>query len=436
MIDLSNKSVVVMDHGAFLEVALRLARDFGKVYYVCPWEGAFSKIDNAVIGDGFEEIERVAELEDVIEKVDLAVFPDVHHAAKQLFIEKHVQCPVWGARRADALELKKAAFRALQQQLGMELPEYDLIHGLEDLRHYCQDPDHEGRWIKITPQFRGNRETFQNKSYALSREIIDQMGVDFGAIQEALTFLAEKPIEAELEGGLDTYTVDGEHPQVAVQGYEKKDLAYFATVQPWADIPKEISSVNEFLWPILKERRCRQMLSTEVKITADKRSILLEPTIRFPSPAGEEQMELYGNFSEIIYEGAQGVLREPVLTARFACEAMVEHAGEKNRWRALQVPDSVRQWVKLYGTTKLGDTLAIAPCFDCIGAVVGVGQSPTEALDHLKENAAALDGQPVTVHIEAIAGLLQEIEQAEAQGVHFTDRPMPEPAAALAEKGS
>ena len=431
MTDLSKKSCVVKDHGAFFEVALRLARDFGKVYYTAPWESAFSKIDQAVIGDGFDEVERVPEIWDVIDKVDLVVYPDVHHAAEQLFIDKHIGCPLWGSRRADDLEIKKSMFKKLQKALGMEVAPYEVLRGLEKLREYCRNPENEDRWIKITPQFRGNRETFHHQNYSLTREILDAMGVEFGALQDILSFLSENTIDAKLEGGLDTYTIDGEHPNVAVQGYEKKDLAYFASVQDWDEIPKEISCVNEFLWPKLKELKCRQMLSTEVKITEDRKSFLLEPTIRFPSPAGEEQMELYSNFSEIVYEGASGNLVQPVLTAHFACEAMIEHNGPKDRPRALQVPDSVRKWIKLYGTTKIDDKLVISQEFECIGAVVGIGDTPDEALEHLKSNAEEIKDQPVSIHVEAIAELIQEIEEAESDGIKFSDHPLPKPESAL-----
>src|SRR5208282_1019222 len=60
-VDLSRESVCVLDHGVFVEVALRLAQPggFGTVYYCDPsWEEAFSKFDHAAIGDGFEEIRR------------------------------------------------------------------------------------------------------------------------------------------------------------------------------------------------------------------------------------------------------------------------------------------------------------------------------------------------------------------------------------------
>jgi hypothetical protein len=254
------------------------------------------------------------------------------------------------------------------------------------------------------------------------------MSLDLGIIGSLCRYLAEKHIDSKIEGGMDTYTVDGKHPKVAVSGFEKKDMCYFAAVQNYEDIPKEITCVAEFIWPELKKRRCRQMFSTEVKITETGDSYLLEPTIRFPSPAGEEQMELYGNISEIIYEGAKGNLVEPEITAHYACEAMIEHTGNKDRSRNIIVPDSVRQWIKLYGTTKIGDRLAIVPGQECIGAVVGVGDSPKEALEHLKENAEALDDQPVTIHIGEIVGALEEIEEFQKQGMFFTNKPLPEPA--------
>lgn len=426
MSDLSSKSCVVFDHGYFIELALVLARDFGKVYYATPWQSAQSKIDGAAIGSGYQEqgVFRVSEIWDVIDKVDCAIFPDVHHAGMQLHIEK-LGIPVWGARRADDLEIKKLAFKKFQSANGMNHAQYDVIQGLEELRDYCRQPKNEDRWIKMTPQFRGSKETFHHIDYQRSIQTLAEMDLDLGILP--VRFISEKPIKGTLEGGLDTYTVDGEHPSVAVQGYEKKDLCYFAHVQKWEDIPEAIRSVNDALWPKLKELRARQMLSTEVKITPAGESYLLEPTTRFPSPAGEEQMEVYKNMPRIIYEGANGKLLEPDVEWEYCCEAMVEHTGNKAHARDVVVPDSVRRWYKLYNTCKVGDRLWIAPGNECIGAVVGVGNSPEEALDHLKENAQALEDEPVTIHVKALAGIFEEIHEAESKGIEFSKEEVPEP---------
>lgn len=431
MTDLSKLSCCVLDHGLFVEVAHRLSRDFGKVFYVDPsHEEAMAKIDHALIGDGFHNIQRVSEIWEVIDKVDCVVFPDVHHG----YMQEHIASmgiPVWGGRRSDELEIKKAMFRALMRHMGMNVPEYDVVRGLDDLREYCKNPEHDDRWIKITPQFRGNRETFHHADYKSTRAALDEMGVEFGAVQDVLSFIAEKAIESEFEGGMDTYTVDGQHPSIAVQGYEGKDKCYFGTAMPYADFPREVSSISDKLWPLMAKYNCRQFLSTEVKITDDHQSYLLEPTVRMPSPAGEVQLELYENFSQIIYEGANGMLLEPEITARFACEAMIDHHDSDKSWRGICVPESVRQWVKLYSSAKVGEIIGIAPGESIIGAVLGLGDTPTEALDHLKENAEALEDQPVTIHVEALAKIIDQINEAEDEGLHFADQKMPDPSAVL-----
>lgn len=428
-VDLSKKTALVYDHGCFVELAIRLAREFGHVYYCSPWEDSFSKIDKAIIGEGFDEVERVSEPWKLIDqsKIDLVVFPDVHHSEMQLHIES-LGIGVWGARTADKLEVHKHRFKLIQKELGMNHAKYDVVRGLEELREYCREnPD---RWIKASPQFRGNRETFHHKDYQSSLETLAEMDLEFGLAGKLITFLAEHPLKGKLEGGIDTYCIDGQTPDTVVSGWEIKDKCYFAEVIPWVEVIPELREVIEPLRPILKARRCRQMISTEVKI---EDRVLLEPTIRFPSPAGEEQMELYSNLGEIIWEGAHGRLIQPKITKRFACEAMVSHNGDSERIRQLRIPDSARRWVKLYNLFKVGDTYGTAPGCDIIGAVVGIGDTPSEALSHLKENAGALEGEPVCVHVDALAKALQEIEEAQAEGAGFKGEQIPEPAEALTD---
>lgn len=438
-IDLSSKSCLVCDHGTFVEVALRLAEEggFGTVYYCdLTWQQAFSKIDHAVVGDGFKDdprtpVIRVKEPWGLIDRgdVDVVVYPDVHRCEEQAHIEK-LGIPVWGARSASMLETNKLRFKRIQQELGMPHAEYQVVIGLDELRRFCQNPDNDGRFIKMSPQFRGNKETFEHRNYEQSRQDLDQMGLEFECLGDVLKFLVEKKLKGKLEGGIDTYVVDGQHPSLVVSGWEKKDKAYLAEVVFWTDLPGQLREAVDPLFPILREHRCRQMLSTEVMI---EDRVLLEPTIRFPSPAGEEQMLLYKNFAKIIYEGANGRLIEPEVGKRFACEAMIEHTGDENNGRSLQVPDSMRKWFKFYSICKVGKRLWLAPGCTVIGAVVGIGDSAQEAIEHLKENAKALEDQPVTIHTESLVDLVREAEEAKSKGLAFKSAPLPEPCAVLEE---
>lgn len=434
MTDLSKKAALILDHGVFVELAFRLAREdgFGTVYYCDPtWQAAFATIDHAIIGDGFAEIRRVREPWKLIDSgaVDCVIYPDVHHAEEQEHVES-LGMPVWGGRSADLLELNKWRFKKIQDELGMPHAKYDLLEGMDELREYCQDPANNDRFIKMTPQFRGNRETFHHENYERSRQTLAEMDKQFGVVGNVLRFLAEHKLKGKLEGGIDTYSIDGAHPGSVVSGWEIKDKCYFAEVLAWDKVNPVLREAIEPIFPILKSRRCRQMLSTEVMIE-DK--ALLEPTVRFPSPAGEEQMELYANFPQIIWEGAHGRCIEPEIAKHFACEAMIEHTDDDDSWRSLKVPPSIRKWTKLYNVCQVGDLLATAPGCNIIGAVVGLGDSPQECLEHLKANAEGLKDQPVIVHVEALAKALQEIETAQEKGVGFESETIPEPAEALTE---
>ena len=313
----------------------------------------------------------------------------------------------------------------------MNVSEYEVINGLDKLQsHLRKEKD---RWIKMTPQYRGSVETFHHQDYESSREKLAELALKFGCMQDDVTFISEKPIPSKIEGGIDTYTIDGQHPSICLTGYEKKDLCYFSAVKKYGDVAKEITSVCEPLWPALKNARCRQFISTEVKVTDDDESWLLEPTLRLPVPPGGELMELFGNISDIIYRGSNGELVEPEPIAKYGCEAMIQVSEPKNSPRELEVPPDVRQWVKLWDCAKVGKKTWLYPNFDKmeIGSIIGVGNTPIEALESLKEHSAELEGQPVKVCVHEIASLIEEIELGQKHGLSFSDEPLPEPAEVL-----
>jgi hypothetical protein len=70
------------------------------------------------------------------------------------------------------------------------------------------------------------------------------------------------------------------------------------------------------------------------------------------------------------------------------------------------------------------------PCDTDIGWVLGIGDTIEEAINHAKENAASLEGQPVTVHTEFLADSLKAAHEEEEEGIQFSPNgeTIPEPA--------
>ena len=142
---------------------------------------------------------------------------------------------------------------------------------------------------------------------------------------------------------------------------------------------------------------------------------------------------MYGNFSEIIYRGACGELVDPEMTAKFCGEAVIAYTGDKEGWKCIRIPEEVRHWVKLYACGYDDGAYHFPPAQDpeAIGCAVGLGDTPDEVLDRLKEIREALKDSAVDVKIEPIADLLKEIEEAQEQGIPFSEHKMPEPAEVL-----
>lgn len=133
-----------------------------------------------------------------------------------------------------------------------------------------------------------------------------------------------------------------------------------------------------------------------------------------------------------MFHGAQGELIQPKLTATWACEAMMEHKDPKEGARSFIVPPEVEQWVKCYSVAKDGDMYHIKPGTECIGAVVGIGDTAEEAIAHLKDNVSMLTSKKITVEIPALVEAVQELHDAQEQGVEI-EGGIPEPASVLEE---
>jgi hypothetical protein len=308
----------------------------------------------------------------------------------------------------------------------MHHPAYEVVRGLDELRARLKDS--RDKYVKLS-RYRGMMETFHHVDYVESEPMLDQLAVKFGSVKNVIPFLVEDPVDTDIEVGYDGFCVDGQFPSLGIQGYEIKDKCLIASVQKYEDLPEEITIVNQVLSPVLRDFRYRNFWSTEIRVK-DGNSYLIDPCCRCPSPCTEIQMEIWENLGGILWAGAGGELVEPVAAAKFGVEAIIDHNGDEHFWRNLEVPDSVRRWVKLYNVCHPGPIYAIPPfptSCDAIGAIVGIGDTIQEAIDQLAEHVEVLKDQPITVKFESLREGLEVIQEAEKKGLEFSEQPVPEP---------
>lgn len=413
MIDLSNQTALVIDHGTFVEFALRLARKpggFGRVLYHVPYEYGYSHVADAMVGNGFES-DGVEWCDDpfdpaVLTGVDVVCFPDVQHAGLQLLLESF-GLPVWGSRRGDSIELLRGKFRRMLKEMGLPVQTYDNITGFTNLIQYLQD--NPGVFVKIS-RFRGSMETKEHIDMQLSQNWLDNMAVELGAVREMFPFIVEHRIDKAKEIGLDSFNVDGQFPNTCMEGVEVKDKMYVGEVKQFSDVSEPLRHVAELLAPLLREFHYRNWMSTELRITEDGTPFFIDPCQRLASPGGESMLEIYHNVPQFVHAGAKGELLEPEPEKKYSVQCWIEHRDSPKLYRAVRVPDEIRRFVKLRYACKIKGVYQIVPQPEGvfsppdphIGFAIGLGDTLDEAKSEVKRVAEAMEGQNVTVHTELL----------------------------------
>ena len=415
MIDLSNKTALVYDYGLFVCVAERLARDFGKVYYYnAAQKSAFPMSRNAWVGYGLDNIEQVDDFWDV--QADLYVFPELYDADLQDELVKQGK-RVWGLRRAEILETDREFLRETQVAMDMPIPETIIIRGLSVLREHLQNV--EDKYVKIS-YYRGDAESFHHVTYDLTKPWLDDLESKLGTQADEQDFFVEDPILG-IEGGVDTYVIDGQLPNRIASGFEIKDASYLGRFIPQEEVPAPLAEVNDKLQILLKRAGSRGFFSTEVRVNDAGTPFLLDFCGRCGSPPTEVLVEAYENFSEIIWEGADGHLVEPQITAtHFGLVMIHNNWAAKGKWISIQVPKGEEQWVKIKNKAmKDGVIYSVPNIIDLaeIGAVVAIGSSYEDVINKLQALASEVKGYELDIRVDSLNEAMDTIKEAKNYGI-------------------
>ena len=152
-------------------------------------------------------------------EINTFCFPDVRHCGEQIELRSQ-GLAVWGAGHGMDLELSREFFLRKLEELGLDVPPYDVIVGITNLRLFLKDK--KDIYIKVS-KWRGSWETCCFRSWEESEYMLDVWAVRFGGVKESVRFICFPKIETDLEIGADTYCVDGQWPSQMLHGIERKD---------------------------------------------------------------------------------------------------------------------------------------------------------------------------------------------------------------------
>jgi len=406
----AGKTALIYDHGLFIDaVAVPLVKDFGRVLITVPWQNGYPRSNAPTIGTGIDGIERVLNPWDYYDEVDLWVFPDVYEGDLQQFLVNQGK-RVWGCKGGEALEIDRVASKEHSKELGIDIGNYTVVHGLDALRQHLKT--HDDQYVKVSA-FRGDTETFHAPNYAHSETQLDELEHNLGAKKKIMEFICEDAINDAIEVGYDGYVIDGKFPQNAILGVEVKDKAYVGKTMRYERLPGVVKEVNAKIAPTLKEFGYRGFISLELRCKGDK-GYLIDPCCRMGSPPGE----LYGlwisNLAEILYEGAGGIVIEPEYTAKYGAMCLLLSDWADSNWQQVEIPERYRDNVKLRNHCIIEGEDYVVPQWTGmpeIGAVVAVADSASAAMEQVETIAAEVHGHSIEKPVDALAEADQDLRE-------------------------
>lgn len=415
--DLKSKTVCVVANPLFVSLAERLTRDFGKVLLHVPFSGSFPLMNHGQVGYGLPGVELV---DDVFgphfDSVDLFVFPDLYRNALQIHLET-LGKRVWGNRNAEELEVYRGLCKKLMQEKGLPVQPYVTVKGTDALREHLMR--NEKQHVKID-RWRGVTETFFAPTYQIVEGKIDKLAADLGGFKDVLEFICEDDLPDRCEVGLDTYCIDGQYPDATLFGIEVKDCGYLGQMVKWADIPEPLRRWNEAFAPEFAKYGMRGSVSNEIRIGKDKEPFMVDATIRAPCPPSELWQEMFTNLAEIMWEGADGNLVEPIPAGKWGVEVILKSSWAENNWQEVNYPKEFSDQIKLFNCVVIDGRRFVVPQDDQmeeIGAVVGWGETMEEAMDHAKKAGEAVEGYGIKFSMGAADKAVEQIEELEELGM-------------------
>lgn len=413
-----DKVAMICTHPIFASQAERLARDFGKVYLVIPWQShSFPTLNAGRVGEGLKNVIKIDSIwGKELDEADIVIFPDIYFPSEQIRLEKMGKT-VWGARNGEEIELWRDTCKQIMEGVGLPVQSWKSIKGISALKQHLKS--HDNQHVKIS-KWRGSFETFKAESYDLVEAKLDEMAVKMGCFKELVDLIVEDDIPDAVEIGTDTYCIDGQYPSSTMVGIEVKDLGFCGEFVQWNSIPEPITRWNEAMAPVFARYGYRGWLSNEIRIGKDLVPYCIDPTCRSPSPPGELLQEFYANYAEIIWEGAHGRIVDPVPVARFGVQVIMKSDFAVEHSLQIDFDPEFGDQIKIYNPAAVDGHHFCVPQDEQMpecGAIIGWGDTLEEAIKHMEKAADSVKAYGIKIPRGSIKDAKEQMDELETLGV-------------------
>ena len=132
-------------------------------------------------------------------------------------------------------------------------------------------------------------------------------------------------------------------------------------------------------------------------------------------------MNMLENLADILWNGAEGKMVEPVYAGRYGVEIIVKSEWAEIHPLLVDFPSKYRDQIKFRHATQFGDETWIMPqhAEPLIAAIVTYGDSLNTCFEEAEEIACKLKGFKVETPAGAVRALQKNITQLSDWGVNF-----------------
>jgi hypothetical protein len=419
--DLSDKKILIIDYGTNIGFAIRLARDFGTVFY---WSGpyvtnSFPTHNVEDIGNNVPNLIKVKEWSEAYREVDAVAFCDSMEPNLQNMMRSEGM-PVFGCGFADRLEHDRLYLKETLKELALPVGAYYTAHGLDQLEEILKGAEN----VYVKGSIRGNGETWKHKKWVLTKRQFMKLRTEMGLYANRETYVVEEVIPCIGETGFDGFFTNGQFSPIGMAGIEVKDKSYLGRFVRYQMLPIPIKMVSDKLVPIFEQMNYNGHYSNEIIISKDKRGFLLDNSCRVPSPPGELMMEAITNYSEVIWQVANGLLPSIQYKHEWGAQVIIRSEIAAEDDSPVTVPDEFKGNVNIKNLSidEDGTWYYIhSPGLGMkeIGSIVATGNSPEEVIKTVQTIANSIEGFDISMDVDSLYEAKKSIEKLNKAGISF-----------------
>jgi hypothetical protein len=400
--------------GNYLPQTIELSKHFDKTYYYCAIQNPFPYIAPASVGQGYQEIEVLNEFWNNLDKFDIIIFPDIYFKSWGSALRKMGKL-VFGGSEGEILETDRKLFYQTLSELNMENGSYKVIQGITELKKFLKSE--RNKFIKVS-YWRGQFETFNWISQQHNYPLLDEIEYGLGPLGNGVEFIVQSPIDAEIELGYDGYSVNGMTPQNFVFGVEIKNAGYLGKAETKDTCPEPIKRIDAQFGPALVKYKNTGFYSNEIRFNAqNNKAYYIDPAMRMGLPPSNVYLSMIDNWRDIIVQGAQGKLVEPVFNCKYGCEIILKSTYVNSNFLPIDFPKQISSNVKLKGSFIIDGKYYILPykkyCgydLEECGSVVVTGNDYNEIMNKAMDICNQLEAYDLRWESNALERALQEIK--------------------------